>query len=386
MSDWVKPDTFVEGFHDLEQVKKMKYRHLENVGLVSIVAFGASGLGGMYTAGGSGIKAGAKKEEESVWWMEDPEEEKEVAKKVVHAYLKAGGNVIDAAHWYGQGKAERLLGHALKDVPRSAYYIFTKIARYDKDLLKMFDFSYDRTVQGVQDSLKRLQLKYVDGMQVHDPEFCPDIDIVVNETVRGLYKAKEDGLIRLVGMTGYPLKYQEEIMRKCKEAGRPIHTSLTYCRYTLADRELLSSSYWKTCKELKIGVINASPIGMGLLMNRSPPAWHPATPAAKEVCQKAISYCQSQNVDISKLAMHFVLRREEIATTLVSTTNIDRMHQNLACAYKPLTAEEDKVLDYIVKNIFEPAGNTNWEGVEVTEYWQQVGKKLALEKFYGRSV
>ena len=315
---WEKPETFVEGFHNEEEVKKMKYRKLTNVGMVSILAFGGSGLGGMHTSGeGTGLVGGGKEECNSIWWLDDPESDKKAAKDVLLTYLKSGGNIIDTSHWYGQGKSERLIGWALQDVPRKAYYVLSKIGRYDKELSKMFDFSYDKTYQSVKDSLKRLQLDYIDVMQVHDPEFSPSLDIIVNKTIPALYKAKQEGLIRNVGMTGYPIETQEQIIRKCHALGTPIQTSLTYCRYTLNDISLIKSKYWNTCKELNVGIINASPISMGLLMNRDPPSWHPATDVVKTACKEAIAYCKDNNVDISKLAIHFVLSHNEIPTTLV---------------------------------------------------------------------
>eukprot|EP01064_Diplonema_japonicum_P036690 TRINITY_DN8338_c0_g1_i1.p1 TRINITY_DN8338_c0_g1~~TRINITY_DN8338_c0_g1_i1.p1 ORF type:complete len:392 (+),score=88.53 TRINITY_DN8338_c0_g1_i1:1104-2279(+) len=382
-SSWVRPATFVEGFHDEAVVRKMKYREVEHLGLVSILSFGGSGLGGMHTAGeGTGLVGGGMQEEDSVWWQEEPESDIKRATEILMIFLKAGGNLIDTSHWYGQGKSERLLGHALKNVPRKAYYIMSKVCRYDKELMRMFDFTYARTYQGVKDSLKRLQLDQVDVMQVHDPEFCPAVDIIVNETIPALYKAKEEGMTRLVGMTGYPIGVQEEIIKKSFEAGRPIHTSLTYCRYTLNDRSLLESGYWETCKKLRIAVVNASPISMGLLMNREPPAWHPATSLCKETCRKAIQYCQSKSVDISKLAVHFVLRNENIATTLVSTTSPQRCQQNIDAISTPLTLDEESVLEHIFSNIFQPAGNLSWENVELSEYWNEVGRALCVEKFY----
>ena len=51
--------------------------------------------------------------------------------KVVHDSIKAGINLIDAAPWYGHGKAEKVLGEAFKDVPRQAFYYTTKVCRYD---------------------------------------------------------------------------------------------------------------------------------------------------------------------------------------------------------------------------------------------------------------
>ena len=57
MTDAPLPETYVADFHDLDAVKRMEYRHVSHFGLVSTVSFGASGLGGMFTAGqGTGLK------------------------------------------------------------------------------------------------------------------------------------------------------------------------------------------------------------------------------------------------------------------------------------------------------------------------------------------
>ena len=101
--------------------------------MVSVIAFGASGLGGMFTAGQAkgivGAEAGVGND---TWFAEDAEEDKQRAKDIVELCLKQGVNMIDTSHWYGQGRSERLLGHALKGVPRKAYYINSKIGRYDQ--------------------------------------------------------------------------------------------------------------------------------------------------------------------------------------------------------------------------------------------------------------
>ncbi len=59
-----------------------------------------------------------------------------------------------------------MLGDALADVPRQSYYIGTKVGRYEKNVLEMFDFSKERVQRSVRESLARLKLDYVDIIQV----------------------------------------------------------------------------------------------------------------------------------------------------------------------------------------------------------------------------
>ena len=49
---------------------------------------------------------------------------------------------------------------------RDCYYIGTKVGRYYWDVDKRFDFSAERVTKSVEESLKRLQLDYVDILQV----------------------------------------------------------------------------------------------------------------------------------------------------------------------------------------------------------------------------
>ena len=66
------------------------------------------------------------------------------------------------------------MGHGLKGLPRDQVILATKVGRYDK---AKFDFSAATVTQSVHDSLKRLQVDYIDLIQTHDIEFG-DLDQV----------------------------------------------------------------------------------------------------------------------------------------------------------------------------------------------------------------
>ncbi|CAH3151272.1 unnamed protein product [Porites evermanni] len=339
------PATYVEGFHDLEAVKKMKYQPLGRTGMdVSKLSFGASSLGSVFRE---------TNELESI--------------KVVHHAIKSGINYIDVAPWYGHGKAETVLGKALKDVPRQAYYIATKVCRYEPEVQKMFDFSAERTLQSVDESLRRLGLDYIDVIQVHDMEFAPSLDIVINETLPALQKLKDSGKVKFIGITGYPLENFRTVLEKSTIR---IDTVLTYCRCTMHDTGLLD--YMQFFEERGVGVVNASPISMGLLSSRGPPAWHPASETLRSKCKEAAEFCQAENVDISKLALYFTLDVNNIPTTLVSTASIGNLQKNIDAVSQKLTDPERTLLEYIMDFFFRTSGNLSWEGVEVRKYWQKM--------------
>jgi len=334
------PVTHVPGFHT-EDCKYMPYRELGETGLkVSALSYGASALGSMYR----------------------PTSEEESFKVVEHA-VKSGINYIDAAPWYGHGKAETVLGKILPSLPRSSFYMTTKVCRYMPEADKMFDFRAERVIQSVDESLARLNLEYIDIIQVHDMEFAPSLDIVINETLPALEKVRQAGKAKFIGITGYPLENFKTVLERSKVK---IDTVLTYCRGSMNDNAL--KNWIPYFKERGVGVVNASPISMGLLSDRGPPKWHPAKDNIKEACAEAAKYCQSKGVDISRLGLRFTLDQEDYPTTLVSTASLENLKKNLDVLREPLTDHEKTVLSEVMDKYMTPLNNDHWEGVEVAKY------------------
>eukprot|EP00112_Aurelia_sp_Birch-Aquarium-sp1_P025587 Seg858.6 transcript_id=Seg858.6/GoldUCD/mRNA.D3Y31 product="L-galactose dehydrogenase" protein_id=Seg858.6/GoldUCD/D3Y31 len=234
----------------------------------------------------------------------------------------------------------------------------------------MFDFSAERVIASVDESLQRMGLEYVDLIQVHDMEFAPSLDMIINETLPALQKVKEAGKARFIGITGYPLENFRTVLEK---SSVKIDTVMTYCHYCLNDSTL--ENYLPYFKEKGIGVLNASPNGMGLLTHRGPPNWHPATNDIISVCREASDYCQTKNVDISKLAVHYTCKNPDIPTTLVSTASAKNLETNLKAACSPLTSVEQSTLYHIMERYFKPLNNRTWEGVEVRKYKEKLWKK-----------
>ena len=256
----------------------MKYRLLGNTGLkLSIISMGGSGYGRVY---------GRYNEKAAI--------------EGVRFSLDKGVNYFDTAPWYGQGVSETFLGKALHGIERSKYYIGTKVGRYERNVPLMFDFSKTKVISSVQNSLKRLQVDYVDLLQIHDVEFAPTVDYLVNETLPALKEVQAQGLCRYIGITGYPISILKKVI---EESHTNIDTVLSYCRLSLNDWALLHDFDFFDSRG--IGVINASPLSMGLLAPGSFQAWHPANEEIKQACFKAVEFCNENDVDISRIALNY---------------------------------------------------------------------------------
>ncbi|KAH8243928.1 hypothetical protein KR032_011322 [Drosophila birchii] len=318
------PATFVKGFHDEEQVRRMEYRDLGKTGLrVSILALGGATLSNLFSN----------------------DFDREEGIRMVHEAIKSGINYIDTAPFYG--KSEELLGQALKDVPREAYYIATKVARYEMDPKKMFNYTGEKARESVKRSLKLLGLDRVDILQVHDVDAAPSLDMVLNETIPVLEEYVKAGKARFIGITAYDVDVLKECAVRAK--GR-VHVVLNYARYTLLDNTLLR--YMKDFEQLGVGIICAAAHSLGLLSNGGPQPWHPGSKELQDVGKRGGQICRENGVELGKLAMYYTMQLEGAATFLIGIPNRELLRINLAAVRDGLTPKEQEVLKFLLENVF----------------------------------
>jgi len=93
-------------------------------------------------------------------------------------------------------------------------------------------------------------------------------------------RLQEQGKARYIGITGYSLKNLVEIAGKVK-----VDSILSYCRYNLLITDM-DRSLAPFAKKHGIGLINASPLHMGIITERGAPEWHPAPQAVRDAGQR----------------------------------------------------------------------------------------------------
>ncbi|MGN7761333.1 aldo/keto reductase [Paenibacillus sp. 22594] len=301
----------------------MKYRKLGNTGLdVSVLSFGASSLGSVF--------------------REVPKEE---GIRTVHTAIDMGINLIDVSPYYGLMKAETVLGEALQTVPRDRYIISTKAGRYGQD---EFDFSKERVIRSAEESMRRLGTDYLDILLLHDIEFG-SIEQVMEEGIPALEELKQSGKIRFYGVTGLPLNIFETVLSRTT-----LDVILSYCHYSLNDTTLLR--LLPLLERQGTGLMNASPISMGLLSSRKVPDWHPASGDIQAACKRAAEYCRDKGEDIAKLAVQFSTANEQIPTTLVSTATPANISNNILWTEEPMN---EQLLEEVLE-ILKPIDGATW--------------------------
>ena len=141
---------------------------------------------------------------------------------------------MDTAPWYGN--SEIILGDIIKDVPRESFYLSTKVGRYEPETDQMFDFTRKKMRWSVDRSLKRLNVKYLDQVIIHDVEFCFDLRQIVEHTIPAMLELKEEGKLKCIGISGYNLGALKRLVQMAPKGS--IDVVLSYCRYTLFNKDL----------------------------------------------------------------------------------------------------------------------------------------------------
>jgi aryl-alcohol dehydrogenase-like predicted oxidoreductase len=349
-----------------------------------------------------------------------------------YAITVAGINLVDTAPWYGHGISEVVLGWAFQKIirttttttttrnnqqeshnkiPRSALIINTKVGRYEADPSRQFDFTYDTTIQSVQRSLHRMQCEYINVLQLHDPEFAPSLDMILQQTIPAMLECQRRGYCKALGITGFPLSVQYQILEAV--AADPklggggggnnknnnnivFDQSLTYGHYNLHDTSLFDQpiataistqhvhdettspiSFAQYCQTRGIAMMAAAPLSMGLLTHSNPPAWHPAPISLRRACQQAARICQRHHVNISHLAIKFAISNPQIPCTILGMKSISEVQTAIEIAklFDSIDWETSTARD-IFWNVLQENERTAWQEI----YDPQHGPLATLTK------
>lgn len=302
----------------------LRYRPLGSTGLVvSALGLGAANLGGVYGA----------------------VDERRAIATVLRAY-ELGVTLFDASPYYGDTRAETVLGRALAALPRDGYVLSTKAGRYGPTT---FDYRPERLARSLDDSLRRLGVENVDLFLLHDVEFG-DLDFVLGESLPALQALKATGKVRCVGLTGLPLA----IFRRALAVAAPFDVALSYCHATLFDTTL--SALVPEFAARGIGLLNASPAAMGLLSSHGPRDWHPAPAAIRAACAAAAALCRQRGVELAELALAFTATIPGPASTLCGTADPDEV----AADVRAIARAPDPELLAAVRALLRPIQDQTW--------------------------
>lgn len=242
--------------------------------------------------------------------------------RFVHEVLDLGINFIDTAPAYWH--SEEYLGKALKG-KRDQVILATKVGEHCDRQGSYYDYSYDATLQFIDRSLARLQTDWIDLIQIHS---APIEVLERGETLQALLKAKQDGKVRHIGMTG-----SVEQCRRALEIGGYETVQVPYNLLNLrAETEV-----FPLAREHQAGVI----IMRGLAGGKLTPKYHNL--ADESLKAKIASFekllTHSGAPDLSHLAIAYVVAAPEVSSVIVGTRKAIHLKKTITAAEHELSPD-----------------------------------------------
>lgn len=302
----------------------MKYRHLGKSGLkVSEVS-----LGGWLTFGGH-------------------VEEKRSIELIQYAFFN-GVNMFDVADVYLEGKAEEVLGKAIRELPREEMVIATKVRGRMHPGHFGSGLSKKHILQACEASLRRLNTDFIDLYQFH----APDDEVPLEESLEALDILVRQGKVLYAGCSNFSASQIREGLDISSKKGYPRFTSNQPC-YNMLRREI-EGDVFPLCKAQGIGNVVYSPLAQGVLTGKyGKGKGRPKGSRIEKRGSEFMSrYLTEENLDkvakIKKvaeeldtttaiLALAWVLRRPEVSSAIIGATSLEQLDENLQSPHLTLT-------------------------------------------------
>jgi aryl-alcohol dehydrogenase-like predicted oxidoreductase len=318
----------------------MKKRNLGNTGFeVTELGYGAWPLGN----NGKNEYGGELDEEEG--------------KAVIRAYVEGGGNFIDTARAYGE-RSERLIGTVVKEsYRREDLYIATKT----QGGATMDTLSQIR--EDLEESLRLLQMDYVDILQLHQPPEDPE---VMKAALDELDNLKNEGKIRAVGASIKGKDVTDETLALCRQyitTGRVEVLQVVY--------SILRQKHFPAIEEAHkagVGIITRTSMESGLLTGKYEPGHRfGGLDHRRRYDPKHLDYVLEKVQEIkeelfikkkfdlsrkgfsqgslAQVAVRFAMAPPGVSTVIAGARNLKQIEENLAVAALPELPK--KLVDYL---------------------------------------
>ncbi|GBB85846.1 hypothetical protein RclHR1_01230009 [Rhizophagus clarus] len=288
---------------------------------------------------------------------------KEESKKVFDLYYEKGGNFFDTANFYNLGDSERFLGDYVSD-KRSDVVIATKYTlnatavQKDKRYNPNFGGNHRKSlVENLDDSLKRLNMSYIDILYVHAYEYRTPIE----EYMRALDDVVRSGKVFYVAVSDIPSWALSRSNSIAELRGWSPFIGLQ-TRYNLLDRSL-EFDLEPACAEHGIGIVPWGVIAEGFLAGKYTRESVIDSTVTRnesiknhfkyeknwEILDEVIAISKEINRSPVQVALNWIQQKPGITSPLVGARTVSQLEENLKSLEFKLTPEQMKRLDDVSK-------------------------------------
>src|SRR3954466_4097914 len=295
------------------------------------------------------------------WVTHGSQIEEDAARECVRAALDCGITTFDTADVYAKGRAEEILGRALKGERREGLEIFTKVFWPMGDGANDAGLSRKHIREGIEASLRRLQLDHVDLYQAHRYDHGTPLE----ETMQAFADVVRSGKALYIGVS----EWRAEEIRAAKALADELHVPLVSNQpqysalYRVIEAEVIPAS-----RELGLSQVVWSPLGQGVLTGKyqpgqAPPEGSRATDDAgggarfiSRLLREDVLECVQQlrpvadeaGLSMPVLALAWVLQEENVASAIIGASRPEQVRDNVQAVGVRLDPELKRRVDEIL--------------------------------------
>jgi aryl-alcohol dehydrogenase-like predicted oxidoreductase len=280
----------------------------------------------------------------------------------VQKALDLGINFFDTADVYNRGEAELALGKALHGVKREDVVIATKCFFPMSDLPNDRGLSRKHIVESVNNSLRRLQMDYIDLMQFH--RF--DNETPLEETVRAIDDLVRQGKVHYWGVSEWTADQISDVVSTAKQLNANLPAS-DQPLYNMLHRSV-EERVIPTCERHGLGLVVFSPLAQGILTGKYLPG-QPAPAGSRGAdetsnnfmtgmmndetlsrVEKLKDFANEQGYTLAQFALAWVLRQPVVSSVIVGASRPEQVEMNASASGIQLSDE----LWTAAQNILDP--------------------------------
>ena len=298
------------------------------------------------------------------WLTHGSQVENDVATRCVRAALDAGISTFDTADVYANGAAEEVLGEALKGERRESLEVFTKVywpvgpgGKNDVGL------SRKHVLEGIDNSLERLQMDYVDLYQAHRY----DHETPLEETISAFADVVAAGKALYIGVSEWTADQIRAGQALATQAGfrlvsnQPQYSAL----YRVIEGQVVPTS-----RELGLSQIVFSPVAQGVLTGKYLPGQQPPEGSRATddkggaqmisrwmrddvlaAVQELKPVANDLGLSMAALAVAWVLQNDNVAAAIIGASKPEQVTDNVKAAGVRLPAEVMTKIDDLLGGV-----------------------------------
>jgi voltage-dependent potassium channel beta subunit len=286
------------------------------------------------------------------------------ASRILHKAFENGVNFFDNADVYAKGEAETVMGKAIRDLPREALAISSKVFWPTSEGPTGRGLSRKHIMESCHASLKRLDLDYLDLYFCHryDPE------TPVDEVVRAMDDLVHQGKVLYWGTSEWRAS---QIATAYGIAGQwgLYPPAVEQPHYNMFVRRRLEDELAPAAEDLGFGLVSWSPLRSGLLTgkyNQGIPSgtrldrheWLRGVITDENIAkvQELTKVAEELGVGLPQLAIGWLLRIPQITSVITGASSLEHLEENLKSSevVDKLTPEILERIDEILGNKPEP--------------------------------